>query len=164
MEKVKEKQHNKYKNFPKPKSERLVYEYDLINSIAYRELTKNEMLMLHAFYLKRKLLHVKGKKGRSDSWEVLNNGEITFTYSEALKYGWGSKTFTRGLDKFIQVGFIDMAKQGLGISESSLFSISKRWEKYGTEEFEKMERPKLKNQIIGLKERFKSKKSTVKNV
>ena len=86
---------------------------------------------------------------REREWIITNNGEIQFTYDEAWeKWGIKSGKFTRAIDDLIRVGLIDIAKSGLGLKkDKSLYAISNRWEKYGTDEFVVKERPKRKQQL-----------------
>ncbi len=62
---------------------------------------------------------------------VTNNGKIVFTYDEAIeKCGINSNdTFTKAIDKLVEVGFIDISHQG-GSNDESLYAISDRWMKY----------------------------------
>ena len=86
---------------------------------------------------------------REREWQITNNGEIQFTYAEAEgKYGIPAGKFTRAIDELLRVGLIDIAKTGLGLHKDvTLYSISNRWEKYGTDEFVVKKRPKRKEQF-----------------
>lgn len=86
---------------------------------------------------------------REKEWRITNNGEIQFTYLEAEKKGGISVgKFTRAIDDLLRVGLIDITKTGLGLhKDESLYAISDRWEKFGTDEFVVMERPKRKQQL-----------------
>ena len=82
-------------------------------------------------------------------WRLTNNGEIQFTYTEALEK-WGIKDgmFTRAIDELIRVGLIDIAKTGFGLHKDvSLYAISDRWEKFGTDEFVVKKRAKRKRNL-----------------
>lgn len=81
-------------------------------------------------------------------WHLTNNGEIQFTYLEA-KEKWGilGSRFTRAIDDLIRVGLIDIAKTGCGLHKDvTLYAISDRWKKFGTDEFVEMKRPKRTQQ------------------
>lgn len=79
---------------------------------------------------------------REKTWNIVNNGSIEFCYSEAARYGISSKRFARALDELLRVGFIDIAHTGYGLhKDKTLYAISDRWERFGTPEFEKAERP-----------------------
>ena len=98
---------------------------------------------------------------REKEWQVTNNGEIQFTYIEAESYyGISAGKFTRAIDENIRVGLIDIAKTGLGLHKDvTLYAISDRWEKFGTDEFVVMKRPKRKQQF-GFAGKRKSAKSS----
>jgi len=86
---------------------------------------------------------------REKEWHISNNGEIQFSYIEAeQKWAIKSGRFTRAIDDLIRVGLIDIAKTGFGLhKDCTLYAISDRWEKFGTDEFVVMKRPKRKQQI-----------------
>ena len=87
---------------------------------------------------------LQGKPKRKDAWQLANNGEIQFTYKEATEK-WGIKggKFKRAIEQLVKVGLIDIAKSGFGLHKDvSLYAISERWQKYGTIEFEYLERRK----------------------
>jgi len=127
-------------------------EADLFLSKAYSELTKLEMRIYFHFLLKRKFGSQKqGKPGKRTGKIIVNNGQITFSYAEAEKLGYPRVTFRRAIDKLVNVGLIDITKQGLGghvgkggriSGESSLYAISERWIDYGTDNFTKKTRQK----------------------
>jgi hypothetical protein len=86
---------------------------------------------------------------REKEWRITNNGEIQFTYLEAeKKWGISVGKFTRAIDDLLRVGLIDITKTGFGLHKDvTLYAISYRWEKFGTDEFVVMERPKRKQQL-----------------
>lgn len=85
----------------------------------------------------------KIKSYRSENWQIVNNGEIVFTYSEALEKGFTRPKFKRALDQLIELGFIDITHHGGGMNKDfSKYSISNRWKDYGTEDFIIKTRPK----------------------
>jgi len=119
----------------------------LFDSGSYKSLTKAQMRIFYEFMLKRKFASRK-RKGLPS---VLNNGNITFSYGEAEKLGYPRHTFRRAIDKMVEVGLIDITRQGQGgcvlkdgtiIGEYSLYGLSERWEKYDTEDFVKKKRKK----------------------
>lgn len=122
----------------------------VIESKAFKELTKIEIQIYLAFLLKRRFGKRRNKKGGSVQRDiVVNNGEIVFTYSEAMRsLDISSQTFQRAIDKFIKVGLIDIIRLGQGgivkdskiTGEASLYAISDRWEDYGTDSFIKKTR------------------------
>ena len=92
---------------------------------------------------------INGKPKRKDGWYIANNGEIQFTYDEALeKWGITQKKFTKAIDEVVRVGLIDITKSGFGLKkDKSLYAISDRWEKFGTDEFVVKKRQKRKQQL-----------------
>lgn len=104
------------------------------------------MLVYFDFRMKCRVQKIKAKTGRQDAWHIINNGEIEYTYSEAEKRGISRASFMRGIDELIEKGFIDIAHSGSGgmKGDKSKYSISERWQAWGTERFEKKIRPKDK--------------------
>ncbi|NIP22276.1 MAG: hypothetical protein GWN67_00285 [Phycisphaerae bacterium] len=86
---------------------------------------------------------------RKKAYYLANQGEIQFTYDEALeKWGITQKKFTKGIDELVRVGLIDITKSGFGLQkDKSLYAISDRWEKFGTDEFVVKKRQKRKQQL-----------------
>ena len=127
-------------------------ETELFLSLAYRELTKQEMRIYFHFLLKRQFGSQKqGKPGKRTGKIIVNNGQITFSYAEAEKLGYPRATFRRAIDKLVNVGLIDITRQGQGghvgeggriTGESSLYAIRERWMDYGTDRFKKRSRKK----------------------
>ncbi len=144
----------------------------MITSKAFRSLKTAVACQVYMIFLTKCVpKQVDGKPKRKYGWFIANNGEIQFTYIEAEeKWGISSGKFKRAIEQLVVVGLIDIAKSGFGLHRDlSLYAISDRWEKYGTDEFVQMERPKRK-QKIGFRKGNKhgknckpKKKSTVMN-
>lgn len=125
---------------------------EVVRSAAFKELTKIEIQIFLEFLLKRRFGKRPEKKVGSIRRDfIINNGEIVFTYSEAVRLlGISPQTFQRAIDKFIKVGLIDIARQGQGgivennkiTGKVSLYAISDRWELFGTINFIKQVRKK----------------------
>ncbi len=81
---------------------------------------------------------VKGGRSGKERWDIINNGEIEFTYIEAKeKYGISYGAFRNAIDELREKGFIDIAATGMGVHKvKTLYSISDRWKLYGTPEYE----------------------------
>lgn len=92
---------------------------------------------------------IEGSAKRSKEYYLANQGEVQFTYDEALeKWGITQKKFTKALDELVRVGLIDITKSGFGLQkDKSLYAISDRWEKFGTDEFVVKKRQKRKQQL-----------------
>jgi hypothetical protein len=86
---------------------------------------------------------------RDKAWVIVNDGEIQFSYREAeTKYGISAGRFTKAIDELVRVGLIDIAHSGFGLhKDCTLYAISGRWEKLGTDEFEPAERPKRREKL-----------------
>lgn len=121
----------------------VVVEKDLLRSRAFRSLPRTAIVLLMDFHMKRKVKGCKDKRGNK-SHEILNNGEIEYTYSEAKKMGINKQVFTDNRDKLIERGFLDIAHHGSGgkKGDKTLYSISDRWQQWGTDKFIKRTRPK----------------------
>jgi hypothetical protein len=123
------------------------FERDLILSKAFQELkTASAHKVLAIFFTKRQFEQI-GRKGKGN-WTIKNNGVIEFTYKEASqKYNLSASTFRNAVDVLMNKGFIDIATSSYGIYKAkTLYSISNRWRKYNTPDFELPQpRPKSVN-------------------
>lgn len=125
-------------------------EAELSNSEAFRSLSRWSMLVYLRFLQKRVLEKIK-HKSKSDSFRIVNNGEIIFPYREAKERGIDERAFRNALDELIGKGFLDIARQGKGgrSGESTLYSIATRWRQYGTDSFQPTKNPRVKDTIQG---------------
>jgi len=92
---------------------------------------------------------IESSPKRSKEYYLANQGEIQFSYNEAKKK-WGIEAgrFTRAIDDLLRVGLIDITKTGFGLHKDiTLYSISDRWEKFGTDEFVVRKREKRKQNL-----------------
>ena len=105
---------------------------DLIESEAFLGLCKSSMLCLIRFHQKAFKRPIKHKK--RGGYEITNNGEIIFTYSEARELGLKSnRTIARAFNQLIEKGFVDTAEPGNWyLKQPTKYSISDRWKKYNT--------------------------------
>lgn len=124
----------------------IVVERELLKSKAFRTLNGTAKIVFFDFLMKCKVKGIKAKQGRKSGRIILNNGELQYTYAEAQKKEppITRPAFTRALDNLIEHGFIDVMHSGVGgkKGDTSLYGISERWRKYGTEDFKKVSRPK----------------------
>jgi hypothetical protein len=108
---------------------------DVLESKAFFALTVHGIRVLMIFYTKRKLKEHHHKK-RSSWWEIINNGELVFTYKEAVnKWDMSRKQFVHALDDLIAKGFLEITYQGTGPGDPSTYKLCERWQAFGTEHF-----------------------------
>ena len=138
-----------------PKVDGTYIRRDIIASHAFWELNGVAIKVFMVFRLKCKI--VKTSAGKKEIKNILNNGEIIFTFQEAWnKYGIPKSTFLRARDQLIKVGLIEIAEDG-GYHHTTKYAISNNWRNYPEQTFE---RPKSGN-LVGMKTRWK--KDTVKS-
>lgn len=118
------------------------FEREIFESKAFQKLPATAIRIYLAFLTKRRMR--KSTYGGRKEWGIVNNGEIEFTYKEAeAKHGIKQGAFRENRDRLIKFGLIDIAQSGAGLYKSkTLYAISERWRKYGTPEFEEIERKK----------------------
>ena len=136
--------------FKEVKWDRMFVSKRLITSEAFRALkTAAACQVFMIFLYKCSWKPIEGKPKRSKEYYLANQGEIQFTFLEAReKWGILDKRFTRAIDDNLRVGLIDIVKTGLGLKKDvTLYAISDRWEKFGTDEFVVKKRPKRKQQF-----------------
>ena len=139
----------------------ITLETELLKSAVYRSLSGTQKNMLNDFLMKRRLSKHKG------TWQIVNNGDIVYTYNEGKLNGISRSNFMKCLDALIEKGFIDVYHSGNGgkKGDKSLYWISNRWEKWGTDSFVEKKRPKdarCKRGFAAHPERRKKKISTQK--
>ena len=102
-------------------------------SAAFRKLSASSIFVLMEFFYRRKV----AKSGREGGYEIINNGELIFTYAEAEKrFNISRSTFCRSIDQLAELGFIYIAHHGGGmLKDCSKYGISERWKEYGKSEF-----------------------------
>jgi hypothetical protein len=127
----------------------------LIESQAFEDLSgKAAMLVLIRFHQKAYKKRKDGKKRGLKELVITNQGEIIFTYGEARELGIKStQTFHRVLKELIEdKGFIDLEyRGGYYHNDPSKFSISGRWKRYGTSQYERVKVPRILPKGIGFK-------------
>ena len=78
-------------------------EEELLRSPAYWSLSKWAILVLQRFMQKRKLEPIK-HKSKKKSYKIINNGQIIFTYREAVELGMNERQFRDAIDELIAKG------------------------------------------------------------
>jgi hypothetical protein len=119
---------------------------ELLESVAYRSLSRVAMLLYQDFLAKRIFERVRKR------WVFENNGNIAFPFREALEKGYSKNQFRNAIDELQLKGLIDIKHQGRGgrkplngTSDMSLYWIDNRWEDYGTENFKPARNPRRKD-------------------
>ena len=136
-----------------------------ITSEAFRSLkTAAACQVFMIFLYKCQMKPIEGSAKRKKEYYIANNGEIQFSYKDALeKWGISNGRFTKAIDELVRVGLIDITKSGFGLKKDvSLYAISDRWEKFGTDEFVAKERQKRKQNLGFTKGNSFGKNSTSK--
>lgn len=125
-------------------SDIIVVGRDLLRSEIFRQLSGTAKTVYFDFLMKCRVKSTKPKPGRKRERVILNNGELTYCYSEAEKRGISRATFMRRIDELVEHGFIDIAHSGSGGKKGakSLYAISDRWRAWGTDRFVPASRPK----------------------
>ncbi len=100
---------------------------NMVNSLAWQELNCYEQTL----YLHMKLKY-NGKPG--------SQHDICFTYAEGQKL-MSKKTFTRSMDKLIEVGLIDLVTHRPFSVACNIYGLSSRWHNFGTNDFKIVSRP-----------------------
>ena len=120
----------------------LYLESEILWSDAFWELTAAEIHILLIFKMKCRYAGQKeAKKMKVPLGTIKNNGTIVFSEIEAIKVGISKATFQRAITHFVELGFIDITREG-GLYRLSLYALSERWKLYGTNEFKIQERKK----------------------
>jgi hypothetical protein len=130
----------------------------LIESEAFEDLSgKAAMLVLIRFHQKAYKKRKDGRKRGLKNLVVTNNGEIIFTYAEAKELGIkSSQTFYKVIKELVEeLGFINIAYRGNYYqNEPSRYSISERWKRYKTDNYEKIKIPRILPKGIGFKKKM----------
>jgi len=120
-------------------SDIIVVERKLLKSEAFRKLNGTAKTVYFDFRMKCRVKGVKVKGGRKPVREILNNGQIEYTYSEAEKKKpkIPRSSFMRAINDLLSHGFVDIYHSGSGgkKGDKSLYGISDRWQDFGTDKF-----------------------------
>ena len=138
-----------------PRTRGIYIERDVLESDSYWDLTGAAPQIYMVFRMK--CVMANKAVGKRRILNIINNGEITYTFVEACKnHKIPKSTFLRARDQLIKVGFIEIAEDG-GCHHTTKYAISNNWRNYPEQTFE---RPKSGN-LVGIKTRWK--KDTVKS-
>lgn len=105
--------------------------WEMLNSPALRNLNHYSRAAL-PYFLGKVKLHYK----HNERYVF----EFSFPYSEGKRLGFPTSTFSKATCQLVEHGFIDPKDRGGcygDLKKANKFTLSRRWEKYGTKEFEK---------------------------
>ncbi len=132
-----------------PKTKGIYITRDILESDAYWDLSGVAPQVYMVFRMK--CVFADRTIGKRKERIIVNNGEITYTYLEALNNHWIPKSnFLRARDQLIKVGLIEIAEDG-GCHHTTKYAISNNWRNYPEQTFE---RSKSGN-LVGIKTRWK---------
>ncbi len=119
-------------------------ERELYKSEAFKKLSKAQVEILFLLMERRIINKQKTPKGKRDKKNIINNGEIIFTYKEAEKLKYSRRTFANAISRLVEVGLVDIAHLGNGSikGDCSKYGFYDRWKKYGRPDFVKKKRDK----------------------
>ena len=115
----------------------------LVTSKAFLSLTGAAPHVLLIFLTKRRV-RKEGTRRDGHRYEIVNNGEIVFTYAEARdKYGIKGGRFIKAIDQLVDRGFLSVTETSKGMHRvPNLYHLDARWPFYGTRGFVEVHRPK----------------------
>ena len=137
---------------------------EVMDALAFHDLNGTEIRVLLDFCGKRRIN--PRLKRTAYNWSLKNGvvnggGGLIFTYLEAADRGYSTSTFRRAIDGLIDHGFIDVdhpydvgsANTTRGEdpdgSLAARYSMSDRWPRWGTDDFEERPRPKRTGPMRG---------------
>ena len=91
--------------------------WEILESEAFKQLSATAIRVLLKFLQKR--TWIKMRKNT-----IYENGNLVFTYTEAGEIGISRSMFNNILHKLIEVGFIDMEHQALGVTIHALHFLT----------------------------------------
>jgi hypothetical protein len=117
--------------------------FDLLHSEAYKQLNYGPAVKVLNWFHEKVRFRVDKKKRGKNRYQAIQDGEISFTYEEAVLRGLTSQKFSRALKELHRFGFIDVKKPGSGLKgDFTIFVMSQRWRSFGNSEFRHKEWPK----------------------
>ena len=128
--------------------------HDLLHSQAYKSLKYGPGLKVLNWSHEKIRVRLDKKRRGFMRYEVVNNGEFVFPYSEAILRGLTVNQFSRALKELLGLGFIDVKKFGSGMMEDpTVFTLSQRWKEFGKPNFISKEWPK--SEMYGFRGRLR---------
>jgi len=116
--------------------------HGVVDSRAYSEMQYAPAIKVLIWFCAKLRWRIDKKKQGISRRIYLNKDNLSFTYLEAERRGLTQKQFARALKELHHFGFIDVMRHGTGVEKDfSVFSLSDRWRRYGTEDFIQKEMP-----------------------
>lgn len=131
------------------KKQKVVVDSEILDSPAFMSLT-GAAPQIYLQFLRRRQFARIGPPSKS-IWSCINEQSIEFPYSQAKKLGVSMGSFARAIDQIIDHGLLDITFTGHKGGRATLYGMSERWRKYGTEQFQKAGREKDRRQVGFLK-------------
>jgi hypothetical protein len=117
--------------------------FELLHSEAYKKLNYGPALKVLNWFYEKVRVEVNKKKRGKDRYRMVIDGDIDFTYREAIFRGLTAQKFSKAIRKLHQLGLIDVKKPGSALKgDWTVFILSERWKVYGTSNFKQVEFPK----------------------
>jgi len=131
--------------------------WDMLQSPAFRELSRSGICVLLRFLQKR--TWIKNKRRRKGRIQFDGTG-LTFTYEEAKNFlQISGAQFSRELKNLVELGFLDVEHQGGCYGKDySRYALSERWKTYGTPDFVKVEKKRALQRGLDIQTNIKRKK------
>ncbi len=141
----------KWSNPEHPEDEPKIYiAKELLESSAYRSLSRVALLIYQDFLSKRILKRINRNKRKA--WICENNGNIIYLYLEAEENGFSRVQFRNAIDELQDKGLIDITHQGRGgrkpqkgTGDVSTYWVDDRWKKWGTKEYKPPRKPRKRD-------------------
>jgi hypothetical protein len=123
---------------------------ELLESSAYRSLSRVALLIYQDFLAKRRPKPIK--RNKKTVWIFENNGDIIYPYLEAEEKGFSRVQFRDAIDELQNKGLIDITHHGRGgrrpqrgTGDVSTYWIDDRWKAWGTDEYRPPRKPRKKD-------------------
>lgn len=122
--------------YDRPANGPIWFDRGMLHSDAFLSLKGATSVKLLIYFLS-KCKKKKFKTSKGDDWRTINNGEIEIKQSIVMKkFKISQPTFTTSLRSLVEHGFIDQDYQGGKYkSDTSKFSDSTRWQRFGKKDF-----------------------------
>ena len=118
-------------SFPSPY---VAVPHEMMESAAMKAMTQKYPSATTVLLYALKQLRFTKRRGNSPSWSM-NNGTLKVTYSGLSSYLRTTNRVNNSIQALLEYGFIDRVRQG-GLRHPSLYAISDRWKRYGTDRFD----------------------------